>query len=279
MKEFDMNLIKPFIKVYEFNSFTKAADFLNVSQPAISASVKRLEEYLGYQLFIRSGRNLTATTSAQQFYQQVVSIVDVVDNAIDSKKQFIVTAPESILLKLIGVPNTKLIESGDTEDKTFNDLRMRTIDLAIDNITQKDSSFCSELIHTEPLILICCHSHPEIQGHITIEQYRQAGHVVMNLLRHNMRAVEFFSQSPILRERDVKVQVSSPANVMLAVQGTPYVAAIPAGLSHIAKSLRLQVLPMPFTIREIEYHMIYHKRFIKDPVHKKLRDTIKENLI
>jgi len=279
MKEFDMNLIKPFIKVYEFNSFTKAADFLNVSQPAISASVKRLEEYLGYQLFIRSGRNLSATTSAQQFYQQVVGIVDVVDNAIDSKKQFIVTAPESILLKLISLPNIQLIESDDTEEKTFNDLRMRTIDLAIDNITQKDSSFCFELLYKEPLILICCQSHPEIQGQITIDQYRQAGHVVMKFLRHNMRAVEFFSKTSILRERDVKVQVSSPANLMLAVQGTSYIAAIPAGLSHIAKSLNLQVLPLPFTMSDIEYHMIYHKRFIKDPVHKGLRETIKKNLL
>jgi len=252
---------------------------LKVSQPAISASIKRLEEYLGYQLFIRSGRNLTATTSAQQFYQQVVSIVDVVDNAIDSKKQFIVTAPESILLKLKHLSNTQLIESGDTEEKTFNDLRMRTIDLAIDNITQKENSFCFELIHAEPLILVCCQSHPDIQGQITTEQYRQAGHVVMNLRRHNMRAVEFFSQTPILRERDIKMQVSSPANMMLAVQGTPYVAAIPAGLSHLAESLHLQVLPLPFTIRDIEYHMIYHKRFIKDPVHKALRNTIKESLI
>lgn len=279
MHDFDMNLIKPFIKVYEFNSFTKAAEFLDVSQPAISASIKRLEDYLGYQLFIRSGRNLTTTTSAQQFYQQVVSVIDVVDNAIDKKKQFIVTAPESILLKLIGLPNIQLIQSGDTEDKTFNDLRMRTIDLAIDNITQKDSNFCFELIHTEPLVLICCQNHPEIQGQVSLEQYRQAGHVVMRLLRHNMHAVEFFSKTTILRERDVKVQVSSPANLMLAVQGTSYIAAMPAGLSHIAKSLNLQVLPLPFAISDIEYHMIYHKRFIKDPVHKKLRETFKEKLI
>lgn len=279
MHDFDMNLIKPFIKVYEFNSFTKAADFLDVSQPAISASIKRLEEYLGYQLFIRSGRNLSATTSAQQFYQQVVSVVDVVDNAIDSNKQFLVTAPESILLQLIGLPNIQLIQSGDTEDKTFNDLRMRTIDLAIDNITQKDGNFCFELVYKEQLILICCKNHPEIQGEISLEQYRQAGHVVMKLLRHNMHAVEFFSKTTILRERDVKVQVSSPANLMLAVQGTSYIAAMPAGLSHIAKSLNLQVLALPFDISDIEYHMIYHKRFIKDPVHKQLRETFKAKLI
>ncbi|MEW6998533.1 LysR family transcriptional regulator [Colwelliaceae bacterium BS250] len=275
MKEFDMNLIKPFVKVYEFNSFTKAADYLNVSQPAISASIKRLEDALGYQLFIRSGRNLTSTTSAQQFYQQVLSVVDLVDNAINTQKQFIVNAPENILLKLIGLPNIQLIESDDTEEVTFNNLRMRTIDLAIDTITQKDNSFCFDLIYKDPLVLVCCENHPDIQGKITIDQYKQSGHVVMKFLRHKMRAVEFFSKATFMRERNIKVQVSSPANMMLALQGTSYIAAIPASLTNVAKSLKLQVMPLPFAVDDIEFHMIYHKRFIKDPIHQQLRESIK----
>ncbi|TEW54637.1 LysR family transcriptional regulator [Psychromonas sp. RZ22] len=278
MHEFDMNLIKPFIKVYEFNSFTKAANDLDVSQPAISASIKRLEDHLGYPLFIRSGRNLTATTSAHQFYLQISSVIDVVDNALTHQQRFIVNAPESILLKLIDLPDIQLIEAGNDEEETLNELRMRKIDLAIENTTQKDNGFCFESIYEEDILLVCCQSHPTIQGKITLDQYRESGHVAMKLLRHNMRAVEFLSKTPIMRDRNIKIQVSSPANMLLALQNTDYIAAIPEGLKEVAIALNLQILTPPFEVNSIHYQMIYHKRFMKDPIHQQLRNSIKAKL-
>lgn len=167
MTDFDMNLIKPFVKVYELNSITKTAELLEVSQPAISGSIKRLENFLGYPLFIRSGRNLSPTPNAQSFYDQVSSVLDIVDNALGNKERFIVYAPESILLKLSDIHDIQLIESPDSEDDTFNDLRMRKIDIAIDNITQQDNSFCFELVRKEHLKLVCCKNHPSVGDSIT----------------------------------------------------------------------------------------------------------------
>lgn len=280
MHDFDMNLVKPFVKVYELNSITKAAELLNVSQPAISGSIKRLELYLGYPLFIRSGRRLSPTPNAQSFYSQVSSILEIVDNALGNKEHFIVYAPESILLKLklSTIQNIQLIESRDSEEDTFNDLRMRKIDLAIDNITQQDNSFCFELVRKERLKLVCCKDHPTVGDTITMEQYLQLGHVAMKLVRNNMHAVEYFAKTT-LKARDIRVQVSSPANVMLAVQNSDYIAAIPEGLCHIADSLGLKVIEPPFSIKPIDFHLIYHKRYLKDKNHQVLRETIKKQLI
>ena len=278
MHDFDMNLIKPFAKVYELNSITKAAELLNVSQPAISAAIKRLETYLGYPLFIRSGRKLSPTPNAQIFYSQVSTVLDIVDNALGNKEHFIVYAPESILLKLSGIHDIQLIESSDSEEDTFNDLRMRKIDLAIDNVTQQDNSFCFELVRKEHLKLVCCKNHPTVTDSITMEHYLQLGHVAMKLVRNNMRAVEYFAKTA-LKARDIRVQVSSPANMMLAVQNSDYIAAIPEGLCHIADSLGLKVIEPPFTMKPIDFHLIYHKRYLKDKRHQQLRDTIKNMLI
>lgn len=56
MLEFETNLLfeskKSFIQIYESNSFNKTADSLDVSLPAISASIKRRGEYLGYSLYL-----------------------------------------------------------------------------------------------------------------------------------------------------------------------------------------------------------------------------------
>lgn len=277
MTDFDMNLITPFVKVYQLNSITKTADLLNVSQPAISGSIKRLENYLGYPLFIRSGRNLTPTSNAHSFYAQISGVLDMVDNALGNKENYIVYAPESILLKLNAIDDIQLIEGHDSEQDTFHDLRMRKVDLVIDNFTEKDNSFCFELLCQERLKLVCRQDHPTISESITLEQYQKLGHVVLKLVRNNMRVIEYLSQTAQL-SREIKIQVSSPANMLLAVQNTDYIAAIPESLSHVASALGLKMVDLPFEMKAIDLHMVYHKRYLTDKRHKALRTVIKNNI-
>ena len=277
MADFDMNLIKPFVKVYELNSITKTADLLNVSQPAISGSIKRLEQYLGYALFIRSGRNLNPTAHAHSFYAQISPVLDLTDNALGNNDNFIVYAPESILLKLNAIENIQLIEAHNSEQDTYHDLRMRKVDLVIDNFSEKDNSFCFELLRQEHLKLVCCKNHVTIGDSISLEQYQQAGHVALKLVRNNMRMIEYLATTALLT-RDIKIQVSSPANMLLAVQNTNYIAAIPESLSPIADSLGLKVIALPFEIKSIDLHMAYHKRHLSDNRHKALREQIKKRL-
>ncbi|MBQ8830355.1 MAG: LysR family transcriptional regulator [Oscillospiraceae bacterium] len=61
--------INHFIAVAETLSFTQAANMLYVSQPAISKSVSKLEEYLGFKLFERSETSLSLTPSGNSMYE------------------------------------------------------------------------------------------------------------------------------------------------------------------------------------------------------------------
>ncbi|MFA0698242.1 LysR family transcriptional regulator, partial [Vibrio sp. 10N.222.49.C9] len=49
----DLKLLQVFKAVYEQGSLSAAADYLDVTQPAVTASIKKLEAALDYQLFIR----------------------------------------------------------------------------------------------------------------------------------------------------------------------------------------------------------------------------------
>ncbi len=51
--------IETFLAVATFGGFHRAAEALRVSQPAVSARIKALEESLGVMLFVRSRRGLT----------------------------------------------------------------------------------------------------------------------------------------------------------------------------------------------------------------------------
>lgn len=75
--------IQYFIKTVEFNSFTKAANHLHVTQSAISKTVASLEGVLGLQLFIRGGQGLRLTPAGKHLYESWVEIIRALENSIE----------------------------------------------------------------------------------------------------------------------------------------------------------------------------------------------------
>ena len=62
-------------------NITAAAEKLHTSQPGVSKQIKLLEDELGFQIFIRDGRNLTRVTPAgQQVIDRAVRILREVQN-------------------------------------------------------------------------------------------------------------------------------------------------------------------------------------------------------
>ena len=66
-RNLDVASIRSFLAVAEMGGVTRASTQLNVSQPAVSLQIKRLEETLGQPLFERDRRGLTLTAAGEQF--------------------------------------------------------------------------------------------------------------------------------------------------------------------------------------------------------------------
>lgn len=62
------NQMMAFIAVVEENSFTRAAEKLNVTTTAISKQIKQLENHVGQQLLDRNTRKVKITEIGQRFY-------------------------------------------------------------------------------------------------------------------------------------------------------------------------------------------------------------------
>lgn len=71
MNNIDYNLYKIFLYLYEQRSISKTANLLYVSQPAISYSLKELENQLGYTLFYRNSKGIEPTMEAKELYSFV----------------------------------------------------------------------------------------------------------------------------------------------------------------------------------------------------------------
>lgn len=70
----DIKHLQYFIEVANYNSFTRAADHLFITQPTISKMIKNLENDLGVELFDRSGKKLSLTDAGRVVYEQALLI-------------------------------------------------------------------------------------------------------------------------------------------------------------------------------------------------------------
>ena len=70
-----------FAKVAEYGSFSRAAQALHVSTPAVSQQIRRLEESVQTQLIHRTTRKLTLTHAGQVFAEECAAILHAVKQA------------------------------------------------------------------------------------------------------------------------------------------------------------------------------------------------------
>lgn len=77
----DYNLYKIFLYLYEEKSISKTANRLYVSQPAISYSLKELENQLGYTLFYRNSKGIEPTLEAKELYSYISTAFNILQDA------------------------------------------------------------------------------------------------------------------------------------------------------------------------------------------------------
>ena len=77
----DLELYRIFYIVAKHKHMTRASEELHISQPAISQSIKKLEEQLDGTLFIRSNKGMELTNEGKMFYDYVKGALELINNA------------------------------------------------------------------------------------------------------------------------------------------------------------------------------------------------------
>ncbi|WP_186306746.1 LysR substrate-binding domain-containing protein [Pantoea ananatis] len=71
MKNFSLREVEAFAAIMQHGTITKAADFLNISQPAVSKLLGQFEEKAGFTVFAREKKRLFPTIEAVSLFAEV----------------------------------------------------------------------------------------------------------------------------------------------------------------------------------------------------------------
>lgn len=150
MMSIDLELYRVFYVVAKNNHMTKASEELHISQPAISQSIKKLEDQLGGTLFIRSNKGMELTSEGKMFYDYVKSALELINNAEneftsfkDLSKGKIKIGASTTLTKMIlmdaikkfhsDYPNIEINITNDLTSNLIIDLQKGKLDFVIFN--------------------------------------------------------------------------------------------------------------------------------------------------
>lgn len=66
----ELSGMKAFVTVAELGSFSKAAEVLNLTQPALTRKIQKIESNLNTALFERTTRKIMLTQAGKCFFQR-----------------------------------------------------------------------------------------------------------------------------------------------------------------------------------------------------------------
>ncbi|TKB47483.1 LysR family transcriptional regulator [Thalassotalea mangrovi] len=166
----DIRVFKTFLAVAEYKHFGRAAETLYITQAAVSARIKQLEEYYGTQLLIRDKNNLRLTPAGEALLSHAHLLVSQVEQ---SKLNVSIADQQKLAFNLATTPNVwdaffhyrihdalalfnhlVLATEISVREAIQRKLDERTLDVGLLTDPIKDDDFTNELIDHFDLALV-----------------------------------------------------------------------------------------------------------------------------
>lgn len=169
--------LEAFLAVVRTLSFSEASKRIHLSQPALSAAVRKLEDAVGARLFDRDTRNVTLTPVGAELLVAAESLTQDLESALASVREYLAGkrgrislavaptlaagfAPQVIAAFQRPHPNVT-VQLHDTLSSVSLDLvREGKVDLALTAETRADPSLDYQELFLDHLVLLCRSDHP-----------------------------------------------------------------------------------------------------------------------
>jgi LysR family nod box-dependent transcriptional activator len=289
----DLNLLVALDALLSTRSVSRAAEKSFVTQPAMSAALRRLRDYFGDELLAAMGRRTVLTPLAEQLVEPVAELLRQVDNTIlgaeqfdpaRSKRSFRILVADTVLLGVLldafkaAAVDAPLVtfEFISPRPHGIDRLEHGEIDLLIIPSNLSLEHHPSEVLFEEGYSVIACAGNLAIAERLTVEQYCAAGHVEVAIEPHQTHL-----DAALLRSQDifrrVEVTVDNFLQVPFHVSGTNRLATMPHRTAEFYQRIvPLRLFAPPLTVPPVTMVMQWHRKLVSDPAQLWLRTLVRD---
>jgi LysR family transcriptional activator of mexEF-oprN operon len=289
-RAFDLNLLRVFLLVAETGSVTQAASRLYLTQPAVSAALRRLTRALGSPLFTRAGRGVVLTARGRKLFGEVRPHLHALLDAARSSGDFdpktsartvrvgLADQTESWLLGpllrglMAEAPNMTLVVVPVQFRSVAEALASSRVDLAVTVADELPADVRRKRLFMGTFMCLFDPRHARLGARPTREAYLAAEHVVVSYNADTRGIVE----DALGVRRRVRLSLPSFEGIAGVVAGSALVATVPLMTARAIVALRpeLRAAPVPLPLGSAPTELLWRDATHDDPALAFVREAI-----
>jgi len=269
------------LTIIKTGSFTKAADILNLTQPAVSHQVRLLENEYNIRIFYPRTRKINLTPEGELLVKYAKKQQNAYKNFLEELQSYknggrlfkiglTPTAEDNIVPDVIARyctahKDTRISIISDTIKKIHTKLTARALDFAIIEGSISDSELESRLLSIDHLCLIVSPEHPVASlKSATIDDIMQLPLIMRPRSAGTRQLFEAYLNihNEKLKHFNIMMEIDNVSTLKALVMSN-LGASVVAHSSCIAESLRgqLKIIPISDSVLNREINIVYHHDF------------------
>lgn len=287
----NLNLLPVLDEVLRQRNLTRAAEALNLTQSAVSNSLKLLREHFQDELLVRDGRKLRLTKFGEALLTPLEEAMGAlrrtfapqIFDPMTSRQRFRISTADYVMAilapHLAGVLSRQAphmaVQLLNARKQSDEDLRTGRIDMIIapkrmisGPRTQRSDNFKDAVVApllTEKLVCIGHRDDPDLRPGLTAQRYLERAHAGF-FLDYDMHAsLEQFHLGETGTAQFDRILTSSFSTLPMIVANSDCLALLPESMARAAKKhLPIDYIASPIEMPPIELMMVWNNRRAED---------------
>jgi DNA-binding transcriptional LysR family regulator len=276
----DLNLLRYLVVLVQECSVSRAADRVRVTQPAMSAALKRLRETFDDPILVRSGQVMVPTPRATEMAATVEPMLLSV-NALTqpsrefeprrARQSFTLMGSDFVQFALLSqlcadmsreAPTVTLTVRPANPGKVQTWMESGQVDLGIGYLPAPPENLRARLLFGEEQVCIVRREHPVLKREFTPELYGELVHVAISPGGAGFYGARIDQELRSLGiRRRIGLTLPSFLAIPYVVASSDYVATVPMPIArYFSAMLPLVVLKAPVKLPAFEISMHWHER-------------------
>lgn len=289
-RDLDLNLLRVFVVVAETGSVTQAAARLYLTQPGVSAAIRRLTTAVGAPLFTRQGRGIALTSRGERLLASArPHLRALVDAALAPPEPDPRTSEHTVrlglsdatepwllprLLRTLGrdAPRIRVVSLPVQFRTVGQALASRAVDAAITVADELPAGVRRQPLFHAGFVCLFDPRHARLPRAPSEADYFAHEHVVVSY-NGDLRGVV---EDSLRESRRVRCSVSSFANVGAIVDGTALLATVPEPVAREVRTVRphLRTAALPFALGGAPLELLWPGALDDDVLARFVRERI-----